>query len=217
MAERPRPPQFGPYFWQVMLWVPCTGAWGLATAAQQLRGPCSLAELWAAAAEGFLLSIFSLTSLQAPLHGWWCERVERCMGMPRWVHRCAGCAELFVVALRLCGSGGGAAVALLGTGALDRAVARRCAAAHVLTCGLMGGALWTWPFGVRVARGLLPAAAVLLSSTFASDRWLRLALGVERVGHVERSGWHLAALLAFAVGAASAAALFQPQKPERRS
>uniref|UniRef100_A0A7S4QB83 Uncharacterized protein n=1 Tax=Alexandrium monilatum TaxID=311494 RepID=A0A7S4QB83_9DINO len=206
------PGQFGPYFWKVMIWAPSFGAWAASVAAQQWRGPCRFEELWVAAAEGFLVTIFTITSLQAPLFAWWSRKVERCMGMPAWVHRCAGLLELGVVGLRLGRSGAGPAAAVFGAAAADGAAARLCGTAHVATCGLMGGALWTWPLGVRVPRGVLPALVVLAASTLASDHWLRLALGP---GALERPCWHLAALAALSVGAASARALFEPAVPRQ--
>merc|ERR1712032_618607 len=101
------------------------------------------------------------------------------------------------------------AAALCGEEKADKIVARQCATANVLTCGLMGGALWTWPFGVCVPQGLLPGLTVLASSISASDRWMRLALCDDAS---ERIKWHLAAASALATGALAARVLFKPPK-----
>merc|ERR1712107_706842 len=119
--------------------------------------------------------------------------------MAPWVHRCAGLAELAVLVLR----SGVAWCAFRGSKVVGSLEARRCAAAHVIVAGPMGGALWTWPCGVAIKRGLLPGCMVLLSSSLSTSRWLQLA-EAKGMGAEERLTWHAASACAALVGAFSA-------------
>merc|ERR1719272_209618 len=83
-------------------------------------------------------------------------------------------------------------------------LARRCAAAHFLTMGLMGGALYTWPFGVRKPLAVLPALAVLATSTTATEYWLNSATGID---HKERVRWRKGFAIAATCGFGSAVVL----------
>ena len=91
--------------------------------------------------------------------------VEGDVGMPPWAHRAAGASEMLIVLLRWFGSASSLASAATATdderlhaAAVDLTTwtilqnndpnhldERLHAAAAVLTCGLMGGALVTWP------------------------------------------------------------------------
>eukprot|EP00927_Polykrikos_kofoidii_P061414 TRINITY_DN56251_c0_g1_i1.p2 TRINITY_DN56251_c0_g1~~TRINITY_DN56251_c0_g1_i1.p2 ORF type:complete len:225 (-),score=46.41 TRINITY_DN56251_c0_g1_i1:270-944(-) len=208
MEPSKRPP-IGPGFWNYMIRLPVLVALGFAGLACVLRSPekpASCEELLVAAAEGFLLAIFSVACLQAPFFRWWHDHVEGDLGMPPLVHRCAGVAELGILALRLWGGGSLAATFSGEHLFLDVQIARRCAAAHVLTSGLMGGAFWTWIWGVCTPLGLLPAAFVSFSSVVSTDNLLRLAL-VAEASEGERLKWHLAAVGAAVCGAVSAMVL----------
>lgn len=159
-----------------------------------------------AACEGFLVSILSVAALQAPALGFWSRHVEGDLGMPGFVHRAAGALEVVIVAMRLCGRGPLAALSAGGDG-LGPKGTRCCAAAHILTSGLMGGAFWTWPRGVRYRRGLLPALCVATTSTWSTDHWLSTAVAKGELHGLERLQWHLASLGTMAVGCVAASLL----------
>ncbi|CAE8612056.1 unnamed protein product [Polarella glacialis] len=152
MADGLRPAQFGHYFWHMMVYLPVFLAFCFTAVKGLFFGPTDVRGFCIVFAEGLLVGIFSCTGFQAPLWSWWHKHVECNMGMPPWVHWMAGSMEFLIVGMRLFDTGGGPAAAMLG-GGVDAEVAKRCALAHFVTCGLMGGALWTWPFGVRVLRG----------------------------------------------------------------
>ncbi len=113
--------------------------------------------------------------------------MEGDLGMPAWVHRGTGFAELCLVSLR-----GYAVIA-------DDAISETLT--HVVTCGVMGGALYTWHCAARDPIGAVPATLMLCSSTAA----------VARSGADRRA--HAAAALAAGSGAASAAAIFPRERP----
>mmetsp|Transcript_14631 Transcript_14631/g.42116 ORF Transcript_14631/g.42116 Transcript_14631/m.42116 type:complete len:227 (-) Transcript_14631:105-785(-) len=206
-------PIMGPYFWQVMLVAPSCSAVGITALQVARRGGASTDGLGICVAEGFLASILSVASAQCPLHDLWSKYVEGDLGMPRWVHRCAGALEAVIVVLRAHGGascGGWLPVAGLDSAATSPAGARESALAHFLVSGLMGGALWTWPFGVQIREGLAPGLLVLSASAFATEQ--RLQRAAPQLAQGERWLWHLAALGAMMTGAASAAILFDPKR-----
>lgn len=201
--KRDRKPPLGPLFWHVMIAAPICFAVCFAGVAQwRLHGtPQALkpGNLCAALAEGFLLAIFGLACLQGPLYARWRKLVEGDLGMAPWVHRCAGFAECLVLLLR----SSVARHAFLGSKAISLAEARLCASAHIITSGLMGGAVYTWLFGVGIKRGLLPGVLVLSSSGWGTAQWLWVGMFEH-----ERIIWHAGASFAGMVGAMSASALF---------
>ena len=119
----PQPP--GRLFWRVLVVAPLLAACVCGTL---LRSALVVPH-------AFLIACFVLASSQLFAFEWWRDNVEGDLGHPRLVHVGAGFAELIVIALRLyalsIGAGHGQGFVAL-------------AAAHVITCGLMGGALWTW-------------------------------------------------------------------------
>ena len=108
--------------------------------------------------------------------------MEGDLGMPAWVHRSTGFTELCLVSLR-----GYAVIA-------DNAISETLT--HIVTCGIMGGDLYTWHCAAQDPIGAVPATLRLCSSTAA----------VARRGADRRV--HAAAVLAAGLGAASAAAIF---------
>ncbi len=81
----------GPLFWTVLLLVPGVMAFSAGVYAKSAI----------VMAHSYVLACFSLTSVQAIRHEWWRDHVEGELGMPSFVHRAAGIAELMAVALRL--------------------------------------------------------------------------------------------------------------------
>merc|ERR1719469_1390704 len=133
-----------------MVWVPMAFACSFAAWAARhclSANACEPGHLGIAWAEGFLLAIFGSTWLQAPLYEWWRYLVEGNMGMPAWLHRLAGYLELVLLMIRI-GDGNGSTFAALSLHNLG-------------------------PFGVQRPQGLVPALLVLVSSTFATDFWMR--------------------------------------------
>eukprot|EP00933_Yihiella_yeosuensis_P083737 TRINITY_DN9799_c2_g1_i1.p1 TRINITY_DN9799_c2_g1~~TRINITY_DN9799_c2_g1_i1.p1 ORF type:complete len:218 (-),score=17.61 TRINITY_DN9799_c2_g1_i1:283-936(-) len=210
-SKTPENLPIGPYFWQALLILPATVGAGFGTFAALLKGNVSSDEVRVTASEGFLACIFSVASMQGPFFELWSELVERDMGMPLFIHKFAAIVEFTVLSLRVCPpqpSRGGLSKALRkGTSEPDLQMARRCGFAHFLTCGIMGGALWTWPFGVKYPLGLVPGIAVLSASTTATDYWLS-----KSVTCAERKHWHLAAAGAILLGGVSAAMSFRLKK-----
>ena len=86
--------------------------------------------------------------------------MEGDIGMPRYVHVGAGCAEVVIVALR--------AYSLLHSHAnakdQDDPNPLLLAIATVVTCGMMGGATWTWFVGVKKPLCFIPAALILVAT-----------------------------------------------------
>lgn len=153
----------GPYFWYVMVVYPVVAGVAAVYCVQPSEDSHILA------AEAFLGAIFGVACLQAPFLARWQKWVEGDVGMPDWVHVQAGVAEVTIVCLRLYGRG----ASWCWTGSHEEAEsAMAINMAHVLTCGMMGGALWTWPFGAQRSIGMIPAMMVLGASTTASWQYL---------------------------------------------
>ena len=85
----------------------------------------------------------------------WTQWVEGDLGMPDWVHLQAGIVEVAVLWCRYY---------------WDWIVP-----AHVVTCGMMGGALATWIGCVVKPVGVIPGLLVLAASTIASWEFLGVA------------------------------------------
>jgi hypothetical protein len=141
----------------------------------------------------FIFACFSLASTQLFWFSWWSERVEGDLGHPRIVHMGAGFAELIVIGLRLYALTRAPPDSDHGFAAL--------ALAHILTCSLMGGALWTW-LSLGLARCFVPAALVLAASL--SVRPVSRAMDV-------------AAFLSFVCGNVSAAAIHRFHRQRQKS
>eukprot|EP00929_Paragymnodinium_shiwhaense_P100447 TRINITY_DN62775_c0_g1_i1.p1 TRINITY_DN62775_c0_g1~~TRINITY_DN62775_c0_g1_i1.p1 ORF type:complete len:218 (-),score=30.98 TRINITY_DN62775_c0_g1_i1:29-682(-) len=208
----------GPLFWRLMLQVPLAAAMVAFVLAAAFRSAqeqlSSFDELCVASAEIFLLVIFSITSMQAYVYEWWSANVEGYLGMPPWVHKGGGALELFIVLLRLsCGFRAGPLAALFGASSKSLFAARCCGVAEVLTAGMMGGALWTWPFGVYQTIGVIPALCVIVSSAASSHYWLHAAS--KRPG-TECAIWHMASFAAAAVGATVAEKIFEWNRRKER-
>jgi hypothetical protein len=121
-----------------------------------------------------LQSIFSFTSLQAVFLQWWVQRVEGGLGMPDWVHRSAGTFEACIVCIRLHGKQGW----WPDVSSIDPDIG--VAVTHILTCGLIGGALWTWTIGCKRPIGVIPGILVVVASSVASDEQLA-RVGLQQV------------------------------------
>lgn len=110
-----------------------------------------LSRAWPAArldfASAYCQALFAMGALQLPCYNWWRVRVEGDLGMPAWVHRGTGFAELCLVSLR-----GYAVIA-------DDAISETLT--HVVTCGVMGGALYTWHCAAQDPIGAVPATLML--------------------------------------------------------
>jgi hypothetical protein len=154
MADVPTLDPPGPNFWTYLVVIPTLAATCAGVVTESLP----------MAAEAYVLVCLGIASLQAPCYVWWVVHVEGNLGMPRFVHIGAGVAELIIVALRM--------YALLldfndptaTTTTTHNTMMMVTTAALVLTCGLMGGAFWTWFFAVQAPHCFTPAALLLLAS-----------------------------------------------------
>jgi hypothetical protein len=135
----------GPNFWTFLVVIPTLAA----------TGTGAITKSPSMAAEAYILSCLGLASLQAPCYDWWMVHVEGYLGMPRWVHIGAGVAELIIVALRILSY-----YPMID----DDSSIVMMATATVLTCGLMGGAFWTWFVAVNAPHCFVPAALLLLAT-----------------------------------------------------
>jgi hypothetical protein len=152
MADVPTLDPPGPNFWTYLVVIPTLAATCAGVVTESLP----------MAAEAYILVCLGIASLQAPCYVWWVVHVEGNLGMPRFVHIGAGIVELLIVALRIS--------ALLldfndtATTTTQNTMLKLTTAALVLTCGLMGGAFWTWFFAVQAPHCFTPAALLLLAS-----------------------------------------------------
>lgn len=135
----------GPNFWTFLVVLPTIAALITAALVDEQQSAIS------SAANVYVLVCFGIASLQCVAYDWWVVYVEGNLGMPQWVHIGAGMTEIFIIALRIIGSYGEGSDIIM-----------TCAV--ILTCGLMGGAYWTWFVGVHLPHCFAPAALVLLAT-----------------------------------------------------
>mmetsp|Transcript_8998 Transcript_8998/g.10401 ORF Transcript_8998/g.10401 Transcript_8998/m.10401 type:complete len:213 (+) Transcript_8998:174-812(+) len=148
------PPGEGALFWIFLVYVPCVIAFVFGN-----RSVSVTANLYIAAC-------FSLASTQCIAFDWWVTNVEGDLGMPRFIHVGAGLAELVVVAIRMYHY-------------FHHDESKEYAedsflpwinTSSVLTMGLMGGAFWIWPWGVKKMTGCIPACFVVLATVLSTPR-----------------------------------------------
>jgi hypothetical protein len=162
MAHKTRTPPPGPLFWHVLVILP-----GFIASAVGLHQ-----KSMTSAAHTFVLACFSLASLQCIVLSWWQRNVEGDLGMPRFVHVGAGWTEILVIALRAYG--------LLCTTPEGGCHRHRwsLAVATVVSCGMMGGARWTWFVAVKKPRCFVPAALVLAATILTRPSSMAPALDI---------------------------------------
>merc|ERR1740123_1100048 len=98
------------------------------------------------AAVVYVVSCLSVASLQLFRPAAWGAWVEGSLGMPTWVHQAAGAGEIVVVL---------SWIAAQRQWFGSRGAAFLAGQAHLLTMGLLGGALVSWPMA-RYQLGSIP-------------------------------------------------------------
>eukprot|EP00339_Tiarina_fusa_P019135 CAMPEP_0116999158 /NCGR_PEP_ID=MMETSP0472-20121206/1975_1 /TAXON_ID=693140 ORGANISM="Tiarina fusus, Strain LIS" /NCGR_SAMPLE_ID=MMETSP0472 /ASSEMBLY_ACC=CAM_ASM_000603 /LENGTH=196 /DNA_ID=CAMNT_0004698521 /DNA_START=28 /DNA_END=618 /DNA_ORIENTATION=- len=153
MAPTGTIPAPGPLFWQFLVVIPGAIALAIGLYFKSIG----------ITAHAFVFACFSLASVQCLFFSWWRRNVEGDLGMPKFVHLNSGATELVIITLR--------AYALSDSnndnGDVDvDEVSRRnaLAVATILTCGMMGGARWTWFVAVKKPLCFVPAALILVAT-----------------------------------------------------